>query len=67
MLSNFQNRQTFENCGCTGNRGANLSFSYRSFASVGSWPGAGAAIIEVIASLPTPNLPMSMSGMERAA
>jgi hypothetical protein len=33
--------------------------------TVSSWPGAGAAIIEIGATLPTPNLPMSTSGMER--
>ena len=34
---------------------------------VSCWPGAGAAILKIDAILPTPNLPMPMSGMERAA
>ena len=32
-----------------------------------NWPGAGAAIIDIGATLLTPSLPMSTSGMERVA
>ena len=46
---------------CNGSRpkGQNAS------SNVCSWPGAGPAMIEIGATLPTPNLPISMSGMER--
>lgn len=32
----------------------------------GFWSGSGTKIIEISATLPTPNLQMSMSGLERA-